>query len=446
MNVRQGAVVTERAYRNYLVGWLTALYTFNFMDLVAFFMAMESIKRSLHLSDAALGLVGGLAYSSFYSIFGIGLGRWADTGNRVSVLAVTRIVWAVFVLLTARAQSFWQLFTVRMGVAAGESGCIPPAYSLIGEHFPRAERPRALGILFLGIPLAMVLGYFGAGWLIQREGWRAMFMIMGLPGFAFAAITWATLKEPRKASGFALARAKSQADVQPLWQTTKRLHSIATYRYMLLALAVSLFFSTGLQQWESAFFMRTYGMRADVLGEWLAIAYGIPGVVGSLLGGVVASRWAGGNERAQLLAVTVLFCSVSFIFPFVFLTHDAVVAFALTGVFSFVSAMMSAPMIAPLQAAVPPRIHALSFVILYLFGSLIGSGLGPLVTGALSDALRDRFGNDSLRYALALMSPWFFLCGWLTWRASKTVNADIAAVKEEEGEMAWPEAKMVGPT
>jgi predicted MFS family arabinose efflux permease len=442
VSAERRAVATGSAYRNYLVGWLTALYTFNFMDLVAFFMAIQSIKTSLHLSDAALGLVGGLAYSSFYSIFGVGLGRWADVGNRVTVLSVTRIVWAVFVILTSRAHSFSQLFIARMGVAAGESGCIPPAYSLIGDHFPRAERPRALAILFLGIPLATVLGYFGAGWLIQREGWRAMFAIMGLPGFALAAITWATLKEPRKANDFTPARAKSAVEVLPLWQTTKRLHAIATYRYMLLALVVSFFFSTGLQQWESAFFMRTYGMQPDVLGEWLAMAYGIPGIVGTLLGGMIASRWAGGNERAQLLGVGALFCSMSLIFPFVFLTHDILVAFGLTAVFSFASAIMSAPMIAPLQAVVPPRTRALSFVILYLFASLVGSGLGPLVAGALSDALRGRFGADSLRYALALMSPWFFFCGWFAWRASKTVDADIAAVRDEE-ETEWSEVKAV---
>ena len=434
------AVVTREGYRNYLLIWLTALYTFNFMDLVAFGMAFESIKNSLHISDAALGLVSGLAYSSFYSIFGIGLGRWADIGDRITVLSVTRVVWAAFVALTGRVHLFWQLFVVRMGVAAGEAGCVPPAYSLIGDHFSRDERPRALGILFLGIPMANVLGYFGAGWLIQHHGWRAMFTIMGVPGFLLAAITSVTLRDPRGPhrgrkllwGGGGEERAVAAGDatngVLPLWQTTKALHAIATYRNMLIALVVSLFFTTGLQQWESAFFMRTYGIAPEVLGEWMALAYGIPGVVGTLLGGIVASRCAGGNERAQLLAVGVVFCSESVIFPLTFLTHNAYVAFGLTALFSFLSSMASAPMTAPLQAVVPPRTRALSFVILYLLASLIGSGLGPLVTGELSDALAPRFGVESLRYALILMSPWFVSCGWFAWRASKTVDADIAAV------------------
>jgi MFS family permease len=316
-----------------------------------------------------------------------------------------------------------------MGVAAGESGCVPPAYSFLGDHFSRNDRPRALGILFLGIPLATVLGYFGAGWLIQLEGWRTMFTIMGAPGFLLAVITWATLKEPRKVSPG--PRATSAAATMPLWQTAKSLCAIATYRNMLLALTVSLLFTTAIQQWESAFLMRTYGMRPDVLGTWLAIAYGIPGVIGSLLGGLIASRWAGGNERAQLIAVSVLFCSDSLVFPLVFLTHSVFVVFGLTAVFSFTSSTMSAPMTAPLQAVVPPPMRALSFVIVYLFGSLIGSALGPVMTGALSDALRHDFGADSLRYALVLMSPWFFFCGWFVWRAGRTVERDIAAVKEQ---------------
>ena len=51
----------------------------------------------------------------------------------------------------------------RIGVAVGEAGCVPPAHSLIADHFTRAERPRATAIFMLGGMLSVVIGYFGAG-------------------------------------------------------------------------------------------------------------------------------------------------------------------------------------------------------------------------------------------------------------------------------------------
>lgn len=431
------------AYRNYLLIWLATLYTFNFIDLVAFGMALQGIKGSLHLTDAELGLASGLAFSSFYSTFGVAIGRWADAGNRVTILSVTRILWGAMVILTGRVKSFLELFVVRMGVAAGESGCVPPGYSLIGDHFSRKDRPRALGIFFLGIPMASVLGFFASGWLIQRYGWRIMFGVMGIPGFLLALITWITLRDPRVSPDEVTAAHGAQGDSEPtpkrigrgnspppLWQTLKLLFRNATYRNVLVAFGISVFFSAGIQQWQSAYYLRTFGMQPGNLGTWLAIVYGAPGAVGSYLGGLITSRWAGGNERAQLQLVASLFCIFSLVFPCVFMTRDVHFSFALLALYSFASSMMNAPVTSPLQAVVPSRIHAISFVIVYLFGDLVGSGLGPVLTGVLSDSLRHHFGADSLRWALVLMSPWFLFSAWFAWRASKTAEMDVAAARE----------------
>ena len=45
--------------------------------------------------------------------------------------------------------TFTQLLLVRVGVAVGEAGCVPPAQSLIADHFDRAERPSGYGDLLV---------------------------------------------------------------------------------------------------------------------------------------------------------------------------------------------------------------------------------------------------------------------------------------------------------
>jgi hypothetical protein len=72
--------------------------------------------------------------------------------------------------------------------------------------------------------------------------------------------------------------------------------------------------------------------------------------------------------------------------------------------------------------------RATAIAMIYLFANLIGMGLGPLVAGMLSDALRPVVGEESLRYALLALCPGYFWAGWHFWQASATVSRDLAAL------------------
>lgn len=287
--------MTHVSYRNYLLTSLVVLYAFNSVDSVAIGIALQSIKVSLHLTDTQLGLLTGIAFTLFYAGFGLPMGRWADRGNRIAVLSVTRLLWAVFVILTGRATSFLELLVIRAGTAVGESGCLPPAYSLISEYFSREERPRALGFFYLGLPFASIIGYVASGWLLQAYGWRVMFTIIGLPGILLGLITKLTLREPRKQRSPPIAQSMhTQASFR---QALRSLYRNATYRNVLLALVVSYFFTCN-AQWQLTYFVREYGLKSGVLGTWFAIIYGIPALFGTVAGGLIASRWAETNDRS----------------------------------------------------------------------------------------------------------------------------------------------------
>src|SRR6185437_2279866 len=110
----------------------------------------------------------------------------ADRGNRVAIITWTTALWSAAVAACGFATNFTQLLLIRVGVAVGEAGCIPPAHSLIADYFSRAERPRAAAIYMLGIPLSMVIGFFAAGWMNELYGWRVTFVLVGLPGVVLA--------------------------------------------------------------------------------------------------------------------------------------------------------------------------------------------------------------------------------------------------------------------
>ena len=243
------------ARRHYLLGLLTVIVAFNYTDRFALGVALEDIKHDLHATDAQLGLLSGIAFALFYSIMGIPIARWADRSNRVVIIGVATAVWSAAVALCGAARGLGQLMLIRVVVGVGEAGCVPPALSLIADYFSRAERARATSVYLQGVSVAMIFGYFAAGWLNAAFGWRAMFVMIGLPGLILGALCLWTLREPRAGMP---QQAVTQVSFLSAW------HSIwgsLTYRHIVYASAVLWFFTYGTMGWAPAFLRAQ--LRAD---------------------------------------------------------------------------------------------------------------------------------------------------------------------------------------
>jgi MFS family permease len=432
-------VPASRLYKNYLLGVLLVIQTFNVLDGVALGLVLQNIKVSLHLSDTQLGFLSGLAFAFFYSVMGIPIARWADRGDRVMIISLCAALWSVMVALCGTARSFLQLLLIRIGVAVGEAGCLPPAHSLIADCFSRVERPRGAAIYMLAVSCSMFIGYFLAGWLNSLYGWRAMFVLLGLPGLIPAAIAWFTLKEPRRAKAQpatdSVATGYQSQDpylstCQPRFtEVIVTLWRSSTFRHLLLFFSVVYFFGYGILQWQPAFFIRSYGLASVELGTWFAVIYGVGGFLGTYWGGELASRYAPHNERLQLRLSAIAYASLAAFYAAIYVSPNRYLAFGWMALASVGSAATIGPLFATIQTLVHPRMRAMSIAIIYLFANLIGLGLGPLVAGALSDAFRPLLGEESLRYALLTLCPGYLWGGWHLWRASSTVTHDLAAIQ-----------------
>jgi MFS family permease len=419
------------AYKNYLLTVLLIILAFNFLDRLALGLAMQQIKAELDLTDTQLGFLSGIAFALFYSIVGIPIGRWADRGNRVTIVSLTAALWSVTVALCGMASSFVQLLLIRVGVAVGEAGCVPPSHSLLADYFTRAERPRAAAIYALGAPLSMLVGYFLAGWLNELYGWRIMFMLLGLPGLLLAALAWFTLREPRRerlneAEEDRSAARSDDPTTSSLVAVWVALWGNATFRHLLIGFSVLYFFAYGILQWQPAFFARSHGLQSGALGTWFALIYGVGGLLGTYWGGAWASRHAANNESLQLKVMAAIFIGTGVLSSCVYLTSDRYVAFGLLAIFSLAFNLTPGPLLATVQTLVPQQMRATAIALIYLFANLIGMGVGPLAAGAMSDAFRPWAGEESLRYALLALSPGYFWVAWHVWRAGRTVAGDLA--------------------
>lgn len=431
-------VESGKGYRRYLLTLLLAVLALSFVDRSAMGLLLEDIKVDLQLTDTQLGLMSGIAFAFFYAIVGLPIARWADRGNRVTIITLTTALWSIAVALCGVVGGFTQLLLVRVGVAVGEAGCMPVAHSLIADYFSRSQRARAVAVYMLGWPISVIVGYFFAGWLNELYGWRTTFICLGLPGIAVAALARLTLREPRgnqrsksrliqPRSNALSCQAGEEARRESVKQACAALWSNRTFRQLLFAQSLSAFFGYGILQWQPAFFLRSYDLDTATLGAWLAVIWGVGGLVGTYLGGALASRYAERNERLQLrasAATYVLFGSLS---ACVYVSKDAMTSFALLGIAAVGISAITGPLFAIIQTLVPDRLRAFSIAVIYLFANLIGMGLGPWATGILSDVFRVAAGAESLRYALLSLCPGYVWCAWHFWCASTRIVGDMEA-------------------
>lgn len=416
-----------RAYRNYFLILLMTILAFNNADRLTLGIVLQDVQKDLLLSDTQLGLLTGIAFSLFYAVMGIPIARWADRGNRATIIAVTTLTWSVAVALCGTAKTFLQLILIRIAAAVGEAGCLPPAHSLIADTFPRAERPRAVARYMIGGPVALTIGYFAAGWLNQFLSWRKTFLIVGAPGLLLAILAYLTLKDPRESIKSNVApelTIAAEDDAQtniPLKEVWRSLWSNAAFRHLVICYSVWAFFGVGILQWQPTFFIRSFGLRTGELGSWFAFIHGVCGGLGIYLGGEWAARYAANNERRQLNACAVAFIFFAFLNAAAYLVPLPLESFGLLALAAFGGNMVQGPFFATVQTLIEPPMRAMSIALMLFFSNLIGNGLGPLAAGVMSDAMRGRMGQDSLRYALVVLCPGYFWAAWHLWRASQAM-------------------------
>src|SRR5688572_20165817 len=101
-----GLLEPSMAKRTYLLVLLTVIVVFNYTDRLALGLLLEDIKADLNLSDTQLGFLTGIAFALFYAVMGIPIARWADRGNRVTIITLTTALWSATVALCGVAANF----------------------------------------------------------------------------------------------------------------------------------------------------------------------------------------------------------------------------------------------------------------------------------------------------------------------------------------------------
>lgn len=416
-------------YRRYVLGLLLGAYVLSYLDRQILYILIEPIKLELALSDTQIGLLGGLTFALFYATLGMPIAWLADKYSRKNIMVASLVIWSGMTAASGAAVNFGQLLLARIGVAVGEAGCNPSAHSLIADLYPPEKRATALSTYQLGIPIGVMIGLFAGGWISQFFGWRAAFFAVGIPGLLFSLIVMFTLKEPVRGLSEP-HRSRREADDMPSFkETIRHLWSLPSFRHIAMGTSLVGFVMYHFFMWTPSFLIRSYEMSSGQAGTILALVNGLGGGLGTYLGGYLADRVGATNAKRYLIVPGI---ATMLAFPFslaIFLNFDVRYSVFFMGFPVFLGLINSGATYSLTQRLAHIRMRALAASILLFLINIVGLGIGPQVVGWLSDILRPSFGEESLRYALAIGSAGYLWAGIHYLLGSRHIQHDLARVE-----------------
>src|SRR5262245_31711668 len=217
-------------YAWYVVGVLTVVYVFSFIDRQILNLLVRPIKTDLGINDTEMSLLMGFSFAVFYTLFGIPLGRLADSRSRRVIIAVGVAAWSLLTAGCGLARRYWQLTLLRMGVGVGEASLSPAAYSLIADYFRPERRATAISAYSMGIYIGSGLAFVIGGLVVEfasgrdqfdlpvvgpTRAWQLVFFLVGLPGL-LVSLLLCTVKEPKRQGVRPAGRGFTVAPAVPL--------------------------------------------------------------------------------------------------------------------------------------------------------------------------------------------------------------------------------------
>jgi MFS family permease len=424
------------AYRSYVLFILFAVYGLSYVDRQILSILLEPIRKEFNFGDTEMGLLSGVAFALFYATLGVPIARFADRSSRVNIITGALLLWSAATALTGKATTFTHLLLARIGVGVGEAGCNPSAYSIISDYYPQKQRATAQSIYSLGVYFGQFLGYVAAGYVAHEYGWRAAFYVVGIPGIVLAVIVKMTLREPPR--GFSEPAGYVPSDPPRMRAVLKKLVLLPAFRNLSFASGLHALVAYGLNNYYSAFLMRSHGMSLAETSTALAIITLTGGLAGTYLGGKLSdvfSQRKGGDPRYQMwVPAWALLINIPVWLAALLLPGKYVVMVLMVPAIAL-GATYLGPSISATHQLVGVRERAVSGALLLFVLNLIGLGLGPTLTGIISDALRDSYvaggmeleaaRADGLKYALCIMSIANIWSAFHYFRAGSTLREDI---------------------
>ena len=391
---RPGKAGTD-PYR-YILWLLFAGYLLSFADRIVFGLVLKPIKVALDLSDSQAGLLAGVAFAVSYGVFSPLGGYFVDRRARRPIFAFAIAFWSAATFSCGMAGSFIAMGLSRAAVGAGEALLHPLAVSLVGDTVPSESRAKAFSLYFSAGTFGTVGVLLFGGAILQVlsgmpplslplvgsvQPWQALFMLLALPGLALTALVLVMMKEPPRHGPAHGCESSDESSAMAFVRANPGLAVAFFIGFPLLQMA-----GYTLLGWIFIFFDRVHGWPAGKAGVVVALACGVPLIIGCLAAGRIIDFLRSRGAADASLRVCVIGCvafsafaAAALLMPTLYLT------LAMLSIAFFFGYLPTVGGYNAVAEAVPPPIRAGVAGISTLMFGIITNSIGPFLVGFFSD-------------------------------------------------------------
>jgi len=349
-----------------------------------------------------------------YALLGLPAGRLVDRMPRTRLLAMSCLLWAVATMACGLAGSFIALAIARMLVAVSESPTTSASLSLIADLYPPQRRSFAISCFTAAPTFSSIIGLSLGAWVVEHYGWRSGFIAIGMPALVFCAVLTSFVREPQLVRWVLALHATSPSPLLGMGAEARKLWALPAYRCLILAGGLTTLSSYAIGMWNTSFLVRSHGLSLQHAGLLVGVICGISAGIGGLLSGWLSDRLCRRHPHWQI-SIPMLghLAALAALTPYL-LWSDALLvrlgdvpvptAMLWAALYSFFAVWWLAPSYNLVTQLVPANRRGTAMALQTIVSTLLGVGIGPLITGLFSDMLLPLFGQESLRYALMLVS------------------------------------------
>ena len=377
---------------------LTALNFFNYIDRSVLFAVQELVKGEFKVSDTQIGYLTS-AFFFCYMIAAPLIVPFADRYPRKWIMAGGAVLWSVATLLTAVTHNYTELLIRHTVVGIGEATFVAISPAFLSDLFPENRRGRVMGFFYLATPVGTALGYLIGGYLGNRYGWRAPFLVSAIPGLLLA-FGLLALPEPVRGASDHLGESVERSSFLGLFRNK-------AFWTVTLGAAMMTFAIGGLQVWMPTFLMRIRHVPLAhanlVFGGMTVVAGTVATVLGGWLGDRLLRRTAAGY---QLISAVGMLLSMPAMIVAIYYSGGPMYPAIFIGEFFLL--LNTAPLNAALVNSVSARIRATALAVNIFTIHLLGDAFSPTLIGYISDRSNLQVAMMSMIVAVALAAAVLF--------------------------------------